>query len=165
MIKKYIVVLILAFFTLTSCSTKKTIVIIPEIKVKQTDDIALIYEFETNIGNKVYFAFDSSYLSEEAKNQLKNQALWLIAHPKIMVKIEGHCDERGSKDYNLALGLRRAIAAQNFLIQQGVNKDRISVISYGKEKPEVLDHNEQAWKQNRRVVTYVTIKIDTNKLN
>ncbi len=98
----------------------------------------------------IHFAFDDYSLSNEAQQILMENARWLGAHPSIKVQIEGHCDERGSEEYNLALGEKRAIAARDYLIQLGVKKDSMSVISYGKERPLNPAHNEQAWAENRR---------------
>ena len=98
----------------------------------------------------IHFAFDDYSLSNEAQQILMENARWLGAHPGIKVQIEGHCDERGSEEYNLALGEKRAIAARDYLIQLGVKKDSMSVISYGKERPLNPAHNEQAWAENRR---------------
>ena len=98
----------------------------------------------------IHFAFDDYSLSNEAQQILMENARWLVAHPSIKVQIEGHCDERGSEEYNLALGEKRAIAARDYLIQLGVKKDSMSVISYGKERPLNPAHNEQAWAENRR---------------
>lgn len=98
----------------------------------------------------IHFAFDDYSLSNEAQQILMENARWLGAHPDIKVQIEGHCDERGSEEYNLALGEKRAIAARDYLIQLGVKKDSMSVISYGKERPLNPAHNEQAWAENRR---------------
>ncbi|GAB4166548.1 MAG: peptidoglycan-associated lipoprotein Pal [Rickettsiaceae bacterium] len=144
-------------FTLTSCVAKRT-VIVPEYKVVVSDEGAIHNDFVKNIGDKVYFAFDSSALSKEAKNLLERQAKWLLAHPNVVAKIEGHCDERGSESYNLALGSRRAEAVRSFLIAEGISDGRISTISYGKKRPAAEGHDERAWKLNRRAVTSITIK-------
>ena len=94
-------------------------------------------------------------MTADAVAVLKNQAEWLKANPETTVVIEGHTDDRGTRDYNLALGERRAVAVKNYLISQGVDADRIQVISYGKERPAVVGANEAAWSQNRRAVTVV----------
>jgi peptidoglycan-associated lipoprotein len=149
--------LLLILFTLSSCTIKKP-VIIPEHNTVIQDEGILRNEFEKAIGNKVYFAFDSAILSQEAKDRLKKQAEWLLAHPNVIATIEGHCDERGSKNYNLALGLRRAEAAEKFLIAQGIDKTRLTVVTYGKDRPEAEGHNKNAWKLNRRTVTVIITK-------
>lgn len=99
---------------------------------------------------KIYFDFDRSELKPEARAVLTKKADWLRSNPKYKVRIEGHCDERGSTEYNLALGERRANAAWKFLNALGVSGERMSVISYGEERPDDPGHNEQAWSKNRR---------------
>jgi len=103
----------------------------------------------------VHFATDSSDIDSEATGILTKQAAWLAKFPNVRVTIEGHCDERGTREYNLALGDRRANAAKNFLVNAGVNAARISVISYGKERPVATGSDEESWAQNRRAVSVV----------
>jgi peptidoglycan-associated lipoprotein len=112
-------------------------------------------DFEANVGDRVFFALDSSVLSSDAQATLTRQAAWLKQYPNASVVLEGHCDERGTREYNLALGERRANAAKNFLLSQGVDAGRVSTTSYGKERPAVLGHDERAWGQNRRAVTVI----------
>ena len=107
------------------------------------------------IGNTVYFAFDSSALSGDTEGTLMRQAAFLNANPALTVTIEGHCDERGTREYNLALGERRATAARDFLLAQGVDSARIRTISYGKERPAVAGSNDSAWAKNRRAATVI----------
>lgn len=99
---------------------------------------------------RIHFDFDRSDLTEEAKQILVNNASLLRAAPQVNVLIEGHTDERGSDEYNLALGERRAISARNFLTSLGVAADRLRIISYGEEMPMALERNEDAWAKNRR---------------
>lgn len=150
--------LLLILFILTSCSTKKTVIVIPQHNVVVEDESVLRSDFEKNIGNKVYFTFDSAILSQEAKNRLQKQAEWLLAHSNVIVTIEGHCDERGSRNYNLALEVRRAEAVKQFLIAQGIDQRRLTVVTYGKDMPEVEGHNKNVWKLNRRAVAVIIIK-------
>ena len=103
----------------------------------------------------VHFATDSSDLDGESTAILTKQVAWLQKFPNVRVTIEGHCDERGTREYNLALGDRRANSAKNFLISNGVAASRISVISYGKERPVATGSDEESWAQNRRAVTVV----------
>ncbi|RMF11999.1 MAG: peptidoglycan-associated lipoprotein Pal [Alphaproteobacteria bacterium] len=103
-------------------------------------------------GDRVYFAFDSAELSPEARATLEKQADWLRHHPEVRVVIEGHADERGTREYNLALGERRANAVKNYLIALGISPDRLKTISYGKERPAVLGTGEEVWRLNRRAV-------------
>jgi len=109
-----------------------------------------------NVGDRVFFEFNASDLTSEARATLDRQAAWLKKYSSIDVTIEGHCDERGTREYNLALGDRRATAAKNYLVADGISAGRVKTISYGKERPAVLGHNETAWAQNRRGVTVVT---------
>ncbi len=103
----------------------------------------------------VLFQYDSYELDEEARTILGKQAEWLARYPSIRITVEGHADERGTREYNLALGDRRATAAKNFLAAQGVDTSRMTTISYGKERPAVDGTDEAAWAQNRRAVTVV----------
>jgi peptidoglycan-associated lipoprotein len=103
--------------------------------------------------NTVFFALDSYGLDPDSRFTLDKQAVWLNKYPRVMITIEGHCDERGTREYNLALGERRANAVKNYLVAQGVAANRISVISYGKERPAVEGSTDAAWAQNRRAVT------------
>ncbi|NVJ98983.1 MAG: peptidoglycan-associated lipoprotein Pal [Alphaproteobacteria bacterium] len=106
-------------------------------------------------GDRVFFEYDSSEISDEARSTLANQAKWLMRHPRTRIAIEGHCDERGTREYNLALGERRATAVKNYLIALGVPASRMSTISYGKERPSVVGNGESTWSQNRRGVLVV----------
>ncbi|MCZ4343528.1 peptidoglycan-associated lipoprotein Pal [Sphingomonadaceae bacterium G21617-S1] len=103
----------------------------------------------------VYFGTDAYDVDAEDQATLTRQAQWLAKYPNVSVTIEGHCDERGTREYNLALGERRANAAKNFLVQAGVPASRLSVISYGKERPAATGSDEASWAQNRRAVTVV----------
>ncbi|MGB2437036.1 MAG: peptidoglycan-associated lipoprotein Pal, partial [Candidatus Puniceispirillales bacterium] len=106
-----------------------------------------------SIGDRVLFDFDSYELTSSAKSVLNNQANFLSSNPSVRITIEGHCDERGTREYNLALGERRATAARDFLLAQGVDSARLRTISYGKERPAVAGSNEGAWAKNRRAAT------------
>ena len=108
-----------------------------------------------NVGDRVFFGYDSSDLDSDALELLQDQVAWLKQHSDVSVTIEGHCDERGTREYNLALGEKRAQAVKNYLIGLGINPDRVSTISYGKERPAVVGSNDGAWAQNRRSVTIV----------
>ncbi len=103
-----------------------------------------------NILEDVYFEFDKATLTPETRRVLKKHAEWLKKHPTVKILVEGHCDERGTEQYNLALGDRRAHAVKNYLISLGISPDRIKTISYGEMFPKVKGHNEWAWSQNRR---------------
>ena len=113
-------------------------------------------DFATNIGDRVFFLNNQTDLSPEANDTLSKQASWLKQYGQVTVQVEGHADERGTREYNIALSARRATATRNFLIQQGVQANRISSIAYGKERPVALCDAEQCWSQNRRAVTVIT---------
>jgi len=108
-----------------------------------------------NVGDRVFFGFNRSDLTPEARATLDRQATWLKTYPMVTITMEGHCDERGTREYNLALGERRAMAAKNYLIAAGIPTNRVVTVSYGKERPAVLGSNEAAWAQNRRSVTTI----------
>ena len=113
-------------------------------------------DFLRNVpSDRIFFGTDEYGIDDEDRRTLDAQAAWLAAHPAISVTIEGHCDERGTREYNLALGDRRANAAKNYLLARGVSAARLTTISWGKEKPVALGSDEQAWAQNRRAVTVV----------
>lgn len=113
--------------------------------------------FMQTVGDKVLFAVDQSTLSPEARNILSGQALWLTQNPQYSAIIEGHADEQGTREYNLALGARRANAVQEFLISQGVAPNRLRTVSYGKERPLEVCSVEACYAQNRRALTVVSL--------
>jgi peptidoglycan-associated lipoprotein len=98
----------------------------------------------------VYFDFDKSFIRDDAKAALKENAEWLNVNPKAKIRIEGNCDERGTIEYNQALGQRRAVSAKQYLITLGVSGNRVSLISYGKEKSSCNEHDETCWQTNRK---------------
>lgn len=106
--------------------------------------------------DRVFFDFDSAVLSSRAQRTLDRQAGWLKKHSDVKFNVEGHCDERGTREYNIALGERRAAAVKNYLVNSGVDASRISTVSYGKERPAVTGSNESAWAENRRSVTVLS---------
>ncbi|MBL8641642.1 MAG: peptidoglycan-associated lipoprotein Pal [Alphaproteobacteria bacterium] len=108
-----------------------------------------------NVGDRVFFGYDQSDISAEGKATLDRQAAWLKQYPNVSVTIEGHADERGTREYNLALGERRAASTKSYLLSQGIEASRIQTISYGKERPAVTDASPSGWAQNRRTVTVV----------
>ena len=108
-----------------------------------------------NVGDRIFFGYDRYDLSSEAQMVLDKQAQWLNQYPNLNVTVEGHADERGTREYNLALGERRANSVRNYLIALGVDASRVGTISYGKERPAVPGSNETSWAQNRRGVTKV----------
>ena len=110
-------------------------------------------DFAVNVGDIVYFTTDSVDLSPEAKQTLTNQARWLQQYSQYTITIEGHADERGTREYNIALGAKRAQAVRNFLAQHGINAQRIRTVSYGKERPVAVCNDISCWSQNRRAQT------------
>jgi peptidoglycan-associated lipoprotein len=108
-----------------------------------------------NVGDRVFFDTDRSNIRADQRATLERQSAWMGRFPQVQVMVEGHADERGTREYNLALGQRRANAARDVLVAGGVAPARISTISYGKDRPAALGSNEQAWSQNRRAVTVV----------
>lgn len=107
------------------------------------------------VGDRVFYETDRSDLGSTARATIEGWAQWLQRYPNVTVTIEGYCDERGTREYNLALGERRAIAARNYLVALGIDPNRIGTISYGKERPVALGHTETAWRQNRRGVMVI----------
>ena len=105
------------------------------------------------VGNTVYFGFDSAELTGDAQTTLDRQAAFLNVNPALVVIVEGHADERGTREYNLALGDRRATAVRDYLLAKGLNSARIRTVSYGKERPAVSGSNEESWEKNRRAAT------------
>jgi peptidoglycan-associated lipoprotein len=120
--------------------------------IGDVSDPSSIAYFEQNIGNKIYFETNDHELTQEAIEAAENQMHWLASKPQYKVIIEGHCDERGTREHNIALGERRAFELKKYFIQNGIQSGKISVISYGKEKPEVFGSNEETWRLNRRAV-------------
>lgn len=113
-------------------------------------------DFVANVSSdRIFFDTDRSNIDPKDQSVLQSQAAWLRANPYARVRLEGHCDERGTREYNLALGERRANAAKNYLSSLGVEVARITVVSYGKERPDELGSDESAWSKNRRAVTVV----------
>ncbi|HEY0424787.1 MAG TPA: peptidoglycan-associated lipoprotein Pal [Rhodopila sp.] len=108
-----------------------------------------------NVGDRVFYDYNMSTLRSDAKGTLDKQATWLAKYGSVNVQIAGNCDERGTEEYNIALGNRRATAASSYLKAQGVAAARMSTISYGKDRPTAQGSNEQAWAQNRNAVTSV----------
>ncbi|MCR9268979.1 MAG: peptidoglycan-associated lipoprotein Pal [Henriciella sp.] len=110
-------------------------------------------DFQVNVGDRVYFDLDQYRLTTDAQNILKRQAAWLASYPNVNILVAGNCDERGTREYNLALGERRASVVKNYLVDLGVDPARIQTVSYGKERPIALGSNEASWAQNRNGFT------------
>jgi peptidoglycan-associated lipoprotein len=155
--KKVLLVLVASLFVFASCSKKET-----------TEDSKTSTSLSYGIGGSdagqagalrtVNFEFDKSALTSKAREVLKKNAEWLKDNSRVLIQVEGHCDSRGTIEYNIALGERRAIAVKNYLANLGVKASRINTISYGKERPLVYADNETAWAKNRRANFIVVSK-------
>ncbi|OAG27915.1 peptidoglycan-associated lipoprotein Pal [Thermodesulfatator autotrophicus] len=121
----------------------------------------LIYGRSTRPFKAIFFDFDSYYIREDMKSRLQENARFLLENPEIKVELQGNCDERGSSEYNLALGERRALAVKRYLVNLGISPDRLITVSFGEERPLDPRHNEEAWALNRRV-DFVIIKNNSN---
>jgi peptidoglycan-associated lipoprotein len=117
-------------------------------------------DFAVNVGDIVYFTTDSTDLSPEATQTLTNQARWLQQYSQYTITIEGHADERGTREYNIALGAKRAQTVRNFLAQHGINAARIRTVSYGKERPVAVCNDISCWSQNRRAQTVLNSRAE-----
>ena len=113
-------------------------------------------DFRVNVGDTIHFAYNEYNIEEADKALLGRQAAWLQKYPAVRVTVEGHADERGTREYNLALGARRANALKEYLVSQGVSTGRVETVSYGKERPICTESSEACWAQNRRGVTVVS---------
>jgi peptidoglycan-associated lipoprotein len=113
-------------------------------------------DLKVNVGDTVHFAYDKSDVMDSDKGTLQRQAAWLQKYPQVRVSIEGHCDERGTREYNIALGARRANAVKEFLVSLGVSSGRVETVSYGKERPICTESTDDCWAQNRRGVTTIS---------
>ena len=141
----------------TACATKKTTTSAAKIDSQIQGDVYIgsdtIGELAAGVPDRVFFATNESILTTKSRDTLRKQAAWLRENTNVNVVIEGHADERGTREYNLALGERRANAAKDYLMTYGISADRISVISYGKERPVDPGSNPLSWSKNRRSVT------------
>ncbi|MGE0007543.1 MAG: peptidoglycan-associated lipoprotein Pal [Parvibaculaceae bacterium] len=150
------IALCFCFLALAACSKKNS----PDLEADGGLGRAAVAgsenQFKTEVGDTVYFLVDQSTLTPEGQETLRRQAAWLRQYPDVMVQVEGHADERGTREYNISLSARRATATRDFLISQGIEASRISSIAYGKERPVALCDAEQCWSQNRRTVTVIT---------
>lgn len=124
-----------------------------DVNIMDLEATGVTKKFNSETTPVVYFAFNSSSLDASAKEALKGQIDWLKANPRALIVIEGRCDERGTREFNLALGERRANVARSYMVANGIAADRIKTISYGKEKPVVAGSNEEAWAKNRNATT------------
>lgn len=142
----------LGVLAVAGCSAKNR----PDIVAEQTAVPGSERDFIVNVGDRIYFIVDQSTLTPEAQETLRRQAAWLRQYPTVTIQVEGHADERGTREYNIALSARRATATREFLVAQGIEPGRLSTIAYGKERPVALCDAESCWSQNRRAVTVIT---------
>ena len=149
---KNLLVLMFAVFALTACAVQKKTPGLTMSGDVYTGTETVKY-LATGVPDRVFFATNKSVLTTAARDTLRKQAAWLRKNKDINVTVEGHADERGTREYNLALGERRANAAKDYLMTYGISGNRLSVISYGKERPVNSGSNPLAWSQNRRAVT------------
>ena len=156
-ILKNTLMVLTACLVLSACATKKEVA--TDIQGQMQGDVYTgtdtVEYLADGVPDRVFFATNESILTTASRETLRAQAAWLRKNPGINVVLEGHADERGTREYNLALGEKRAQAVKNYLIGLGINPDRVSTISYGKERPAVVGSNDGAWAQNRRSVTIV----------
>lgn len=141
---------IAAMFVIAACSSSDQQAAAPASTTVTPGSVA---DFRQNVGDRVFFDTDMSSIREDGRQTLNRQAEWLKKYANYQVTIEGHCDERGTREYNLALGERRANAARQYLIAQGIPAARLKTISYGKERPDPVGSDEAAWARNRRAVS------------
>jgi peptidoglycan-associated lipoprotein len=139
---------IAALMFMAACSSEQ-----PAGPASTTVTPGSIADFRQNVGDRVYFDFDQSTVREDGRQTLNKQAEWLKKYTNYPITIEGKCDERGTREYNLALGERRANSVKQYLVAQGLPAQRINTISYGKERPEVVGSDEGAWARNRVGIT------------
>jgi peptidoglycan-associated lipoprotein len=115
-----------------------------------------VQDFRVNVGDTVHFEYNRSDVTDEDKGILQRQSTWLQRYPQVRLTIEGHCDERGTREYNIGLGARRANAVKEYLVSLGISSGRVDTVSYGKERPICTESTEDCWAQNRRGVSTVT---------
>ena len=144
---------IMAGLILTACATTKKVETGSQMQGDVYTGTDTVEYLASGVPDRVFFATNESILTTRSRDTLRKQATWLRKNPDITVVLEGHADERGTREYNLALGERRANAAKDYLMTYGVSANRISVISYGKERPVDSGSNPLAWSKNRRSVT------------
>jgi peptidoglycan-associated lipoprotein len=144
------VMAVVATLAIAACSNQQQEAAAPATTTVTPGSVA---DFRQNVGDRVFFDTDQSTVREDGRQTLNRQAAWLKQYGQYQITIAGHCDERGTREYNLALGERRANAARQYLIAQGVPAARIKTISYGKERPDPVGSDEAAWARNRRAVT------------
>ena len=144
---------ILLSIVVSACATKKTAIKDSQIQGDVYTGTDTVEYLAKGVPDRVFFATNESILTTKSRDTLRKQAAWLRENPSVSVVVEGHADERGTREYNLALGERRANAVKDYLMTYGISSNRISVISYGKERPVDSGSDPLAWSKNRRSVT------------
>jgi peptidoglycan-associated lipoprotein len=147
-----IAAIFLGLLTVAGCSSKNR----PDLATEQQAVPGSERDFIANVGDRIYFLVDQWTLTPEAQEVLRRQAAWMRQYPSVTLQVEGHADERGTREYNIALSARRATATREFLLSQGVEAGRLSTIAYGKERPVATCDAESCWSQNRRAVSVIT---------
>ena len=150
MLKKLFIILVSGLILSSCAGTQKNVNSGGSITAGSQEDLIV------NVGDRVFFEFDSFELTVDGQSTLDAQAAWLKQYSDVNVTIEGHADERGTREYNLALGEKRANAVFTYLMDAGISNSRMNTVSFGKERPEVVGSTDSAWSQNRRSVTTVT---------
>ena len=150
---KNILIVLAAGIILSACATTKKVETTGQMQGDVYTGTDTVEYLASGVPDRVFFATNESILTTRSRDTLRKQATWLRKNPEVNVVLEGHADERGTREYNLALGERRANAAKDYLMTYGVSSSRISVISYGKERPVDSGSNPLAWSKNRRSVT------------
>lgn len=148
-----IAMVVIAGLALASCATKKLPNNANDLGLTNGATPGSQQDFTVNVGDRVFFETDSTSLTGVARATLDKQATWLIRYQNYPITVEGHADERGTREYNLALGARRAAATRDYLAARGVGRSRIRTISFGKERPVAVCNDISCWSQNRRAVT------------
>lgn len=161
--KKTFVFALMACAFLTACSTTDKDADVSssaermnawgQADITNLEDTKLSERFKKSVSPIIYFDFNAAYLNSAAMDILNEQIAWLQNNPAALIVVEGHCDERGTREYNLALGEKRANAVKDYMMANGIEAGRIRTISYGKERPDVFGSTEDAWSKNRRSVT------------
>tara|TARA_B100000795_G_C22740972_1_gene415331 strand:- start:759 stop:1211 length:453 start_codon:yes stop_codon:yes gene_type:complete len=149
MLKKLFIIMVSGLI-LTSCAGTKKNAGGNSIVAGSQEDLIV------NVGDRVFFEFDSFELTVDAQSTLDAQTAWLKQYSEVDITIEGHADERGTREYNLALGAKRSNAVFSYLADSGIKATRMNTVSFGKERPEVIGSTDSAWSQNRRAVTAIT---------
>jgi peptidoglycan-associated lipoprotein len=152
--KSPIAIALFAALTVAGCASKRTVPnSAADLGLAGSATPGSTQDFTVNVGDRIFFDTNSTAIRPDAQTTLTKQAQWLNRYPNYSITIEGHADERGTREYNLALGARRAAATRDFLASRGVAMRRMKTISYGKERPVATCDDESCWSQNRRAVT------------